>query len=113
MQLLGVVLNKFWQGQLDAVHAVFALPEVKRATDLLPELVGIIEEFLSPHFYASEYVSIHAQPKPKHQWWQEVEGERAEEENEEGNEEEEKDDAAGSASAASASAPAPPSPDEA
>jgi hypothetical protein len=51
------------QNLLDAVHAVFALPEVERTTDLLPELVGIVGEFLSTDAKPAEYVSIYALPK--------------------------------------------------
>ena len=51
------------QHHLDAVHAVFALPEVERTTDLLPELIGIVGEFLSIDTIPSRYVSIHALPK--------------------------------------------------
>jgi putative hemolysin len=51
------------QNLLDAVHAVFALPKVERTTDLLPELVGIVGEFLSTATKAKEYVSIHALPR--------------------------------------------------
>jgi hypothetical protein len=50
------------QDLLGAAHAVFALPEVERATDLLPELVGLVGEFLAP-LHQSGYVSIHALPK--------------------------------------------------
>jgi hypothetical protein len=52
---------------LDELHAGFALPEVERATDLLPELVGLIGEFLSIDSHLAEYVSIHALPKAAHQ----------------------------------------------
>jgi hypothetical protein len=52
---------------LDELHAAFALPEVEYITDLLPELVGIIGEFLSTDSRPAEYVSIHALPKAAHQ----------------------------------------------
>jgi hypothetical protein len=54
---------RLWQVACDDVHAVFVLPEVERLTDLLPELVGIIGEFLSECTNPAEYVSIHALPK--------------------------------------------------
>jgi len=48
------------RSRLDAVHAVFALPEVERTTDLLPEIIGIVGAFLSANAKPAEYVSIHA-----------------------------------------------------
>jgi hypothetical protein len=100
---LHAILMRHLPIRLRAAHdAAFALPEVERATDLLPELVGLIGQFLSENSRPSDYVSIHALPKPKPQWWQEEEGESAEE----------KDEADDSASAV-ASAPSPPPPDKA
>jgi hypothetical protein len=55
------------QRSLDELHTAFALPELERATGLLPELVGIIGEFLSADSRPAEYVSIHALPKAAHQ----------------------------------------------
>jgi hypothetical protein len=51
------------QDHLDAVHAVFALPEVERTTDLPPELIGLIGEFLSADANPADYVSIYALPQ--------------------------------------------------
>jgi hypothetical protein len=48
------------EDQLDAVHAVFALPEVERATGLLPELVGLIGSFLTERYSPVAYRSIYA-----------------------------------------------------
>jgi hypothetical protein len=63
LQLQADGAGECMQGYLDFVHAVFALPEVERTTDLLPELVGIVGEFLSIDAKPSDYVSIHALPK--------------------------------------------------
>jgi hypothetical protein len=71
----GISCAEGWMQRLvDAVHTVFALPEVERTTDLLPELIGLIGEFLSIDANPAEYVSIHALPKPSHQIAAAVEG---------------------------------------
>jgi hypothetical protein len=46
---------------IDHLHATFALPDVERATDLLPELVDIVGQFLSADMKPGQYTSIHAQ----------------------------------------------------
>jgi hypothetical protein len=63
LQRSRIAANKAMRSQLDAVHAVFALPEVERAADLPPELVGLIGAFLSANAKPADYVSIHALPK--------------------------------------------------
>jgi hypothetical protein len=45
---------------LDHLFATFALPDVERATDLLPEIVALIGQFLAADSQPSEYISIHA-----------------------------------------------------
>jgi len=45
---------------LEELHAAFALPEVERATELLPEIVGLVGQFLSANSRPDKYVSIHA-----------------------------------------------------
>ena len=42
-------------------HPAFALPEVERATDLLPELIDIVGQFLSAEMKPGQDTSIHAQ----------------------------------------------------
>jgi hypothetical protein len=59
--------DKEGQRILDELHAAFALPEVERATELLPELVGLIGEFLSADSHLTKYVSIHALPNATQQ----------------------------------------------
>jgi hypothetical protein len=47
---------------LDHLFATFALPDVERATDLLPGIVALIGQFLGADCQPSEYGSVHAQP---------------------------------------------------
>jgi hypothetical protein len=64
LQQDGARAFQFTQAMLGDVHTVFALPEVERTTDLLPELVGLIGNFFSPGDESALYVSIYALPKP-------------------------------------------------
>jgi hypothetical protein len=42
-------------------HSTFALPDVERVTDLLPELIDIVGQFLSADMKPGQYTSIHTQ----------------------------------------------------